>query len=257
MGVSRGGALWAPPPPHLGGIRGSTERWALRASVSFLRSGESPHRLAPLPPLWVQAGWGGGSPIGVNMELLESSPLSPHHITSTALGVPTGAPPPTPGPKWDSAPLTPMPRGQRGPGTAVHRTRLCSQPELNPPPLHTPPPRPAHPHISTPSHITSHTTGFHTPPHVTPDGAQPHTHTLTLSVTLPVTRISATLTPRSSHTRLAQTPLTPPEADTHTCPPPAPPKLTITHTQPCCEHAALPHALAATHTPCAVCHTRK
>ena len=107
------------PPPHLGGIRGSTERWALRASVSFLHSGESPNRLAPLPPLWVQAGWGGGSPIGVNMELLESSPLSPHHITSTALGVPTGAPPPNTGPQMGFCTPHPNATGTEGPRPQV------------------------------------------------------------------------------------------------------------------------------------------
>ena len=189
------------PPPHLGGIRGSTERWALRASVSFLHSGESPHRLAPLPPLWVQAGWGGGSPIGVNMELLESSPLSPHHITSTALGVPTGAPPPTPGPKWDSAPLTPTPRGQRSPGTAVHRTRLCSQPELNPPPpTHTPTPPCTPPHFHTLPHHITHNRFPHPPPRHSRRGPAAHTHTHTQCHTPCHTQICHPHPPLLTHT---------------------------------------------------------
>ena len=166
MGVSRGGALWVPPPPHLGGIRGSMEHWALCASVSFLHSGESPHCLAPLPPLRVQAGRGGGSsPIEVNMELLESRPPLPpsSHHQHGPWGA-NGAPPPTPGPKWDSAPLTPMPRGQRGPGTAVHRTRLCSQPELNPPPRHSRRGPATHTHTHTQCHTPCHTQICHPHP---------------------------------------------------------------------------------------------
>lgn len=154
---------------------------ALRASVSPLYFGE-PHIVSPLSPHF-RCRRGGGQPHRGYMEPLNPPPPPPHQHHSPWGG--NGVLPDT-GPQTGLCTPTPMARGQRGPGTGVRPTWVCSQRTLTPC-THTPtPPRtaplahPALPHPPT-SHTHTHITGFHTP-RLTSDGAQSHTHTHTHSV---------------------------------------------------------------------------
>lgn len=202
--ASKGGRLYG-CPPHL---RGSREvAWsagALRASVSPLYFGE-PHIVSPLSPHF-RCRRGGGQPHRGYMEPLNPPPPPPHQHHSPWGG--NGVLPDT-GPQTGLCTPTPMARGQRGPGTGVRPTWVCSQRTLTPC-THTPtPPRtaplahPALPHPPT-SHTHTHITGFHTP-RLTSDGAQSHTHTHSVSHSASHTLHLCRCHPRSDTTLLTHT----------------------------------------------------
>ena len=193
--------MGAPPPPP---GRDQRQHGALgSACLGFLPSFWGvPASPGPSPPTSGAGGSGGGSPIGVNMELLESPPPSPpHHITSTALGVPMEPPPPNTGPQMGFCTPHPNATGAEEPrdGCASHTALLTARTQP-PPPTHTPTPPCTPPHFHTLPHHITHNRFPHPPPRHSRRGPAAHTHTHTQCHTPCHTQICHPHPPLLTHT---------------------------------------------------------